>query len=344
MNARIRGQPIDWYWIPIDRKALAALCRRSDLLGAAQTLGFFAVLICTGSLAYYAGSHWPWYVTLALLFLHGTCWAFLSNAFHEFSHGTVFATPSLNRFFLGLISFLTWNNPILFWTSHSEHHKFTMHQPDDLELSLDASITLPQFLGFAIVNPRGLLRTLRNTVRYGLGDMRGAWEQQLFPAEKTGLRRSLARWAWGLLISHLCLVAVSLYLHLWMLPVVITLAPFYGRGIQWLCNESQHIGLPGNIADFRICSRTIYLNPVLQFMYWHMNYHIDHHIYAAVPCYRLGRLHQIIRQDLPYCHRGLVSVWREILATLAHRKTEAGYQFIADCPARRIRNPQPSSS
>ncbi len=48
-----------------------------------------------------------------------------------------------------------------------------------------------------------------------------------------------------------------------MLRVVVTLAPFYGRGIQWPCIESQHMGLPGNVPAFRLCSRTIYLNRVL---------------------------------------------------------------------------------
>lgn len=93
MSDRIPGQPIDWYWIPIDRKALMELSRESDLRGPLQTFGFFAVLACTGSAAYYSAGHWPWYVTVALLFLHGTCWAFLGNAFHEFSHGTVCCAP-----------------------------------------------------------------------------------------------------------------------------------------------------------------------------------------------------------------------------------------------------------
>ena len=38
---------------------------------------------------------------------------------------------------------------------------------------------------------------------------------------------------------------------------------------------------------------------VVRFLYWHMNYHIEHHMYAAVPCYRLGRLHRAIRHELP---------------------------------------------
>jgi len=337
VSERARGQPIDWYWIPIERQALAALCRRSNLRGALQTLGFLGILACTGSLAYYAGMHWPWYATAALLLLHGTCWAFLSNAFHEFSHGTVFATPFLNRFFLALVSFLSWNNPVLFWSSHTEHHKFTLHPADDLEIDLEARISVGQFLRFAIINPQGLLRTLGNTVRYGFGRVRGAWEERLFPPSSCALRRSLARWAWAILVAHLVLVAGSLYLHLWMLPVVITLAPFYGRGIQWLCNESQHMGLPGNVPDFRLCSRTIYLNPLLTFMYWHMNYHTDHHLYAAVPCYRLASLHRLIRADLPYCHRGLRAVWREIGATLRRRRSEPGYQFMAALPPRRAR-------
>lgn len=337
MSERSRGQPIEWYWIPIDRQALAALCRRSDLLGTLQTLGFFGVLACTATATYYSSGHWPWYVTAVLLALHGTSWAFLSNAFHEFSHGTVFATAWLNRFFLGLVSFLSWNNPVLFWTSHTEHHKFTLHQPDDLELTEGTRITIAQFLRFAIFNPEGFVRTLYNTLRYGTGRMQGAWEQQLFPPEAIERRRSLARWAWAILAGHVALVAVSLYFRLWMLPVLITLAPFYARGLQYLCNESQHIGLPGNVPDFRLCSRTIYLNPVLAFMYWHMNYHIDHHIYAAVPCYRLARLHQLIKADLPYCHRGLLSAWREIATTFARQRADPGYRFFADVPPRRSR-------
>ena len=337
MSERTRGQPIDWYWIPIERQALAALARRSDARGALQTLGFLGVLGCTGALACYAGGHWPWYATAALLLLHGSCWAFLSNAFHEFSHGTVFATQWLNRLGLGLVSFLSWNNPVLFWSSHTEHHKFTLHPPDDLEVLPEAGITPGQFLRFALVSPQGLVRTLRHTVRYARGQLAGAWEQQLFPPQDVTGRRALARWARGILAAHVLLVAVSLYLHLWMLPVVTTLAPFYGRGIQWLCNESQHMGLPGDVADFRLCSRTIYLNPVLGFLYWHMNYHTDHHIYAAVPCYRLARLHRLIRADLPHCHRGLIATWREIGATLARRRLEPGYRFIAALPPRRGR-------
>jgi fatty acid desaturase len=62
-----------------------------------------------------------------------------------------------------------------------------------------------------------------------------------------------------------------------------------------------------NVSDFRLSTRTIILNPLLRFLYWHMNFHIEHHKYAAVPCYRLGTLHRLIRHDLPPSPRGLLA-------------------------------------
>ena len=259
-----------------------------------------------------------------------------SNAFHEFSHGTVFATGVLNRDLLYLTSLMSWNNPVLFWAGHTEHHKFTCYPADDLEITLDARPALGEFLKFALVNPQGFVRTLRNTVRSAFGRMESEWEQRLVPMENSQLRTKLARFSWFLLAGQGAIVAGSIYYHLWMVLVLIALAPFYARGLQWLCNESQHVGQPGNLSDFRLCSRTLYLNPVVEFQCWHMNYHTDHHIYAAVPCYRLGRLHSVIKADLPPYHQGLQSVWREIMGTMQRREHESTYQFLASVPARRL--------
>ena len=335
MSERSPGQPIDWYRIPIEREVLAALTRKSDWLGGLQTLGFFLILAATGTSAYYSAAHWPWYCTLGLLCVHGTCWAFLSNAFHEFCHATVFATRGLNRLFLAIVSFLSWNNPVLFWTSHTEHHKFTLFETDDLEIGLYDRPTVFQYLCIAVINPKGLLGTLSGAFRHSRTRLRGARENKLFPPSKPELRRRLAAWAWALLIGHGAILVVAIYFKLWMLPVVVSLAPFYGRAIQWLCNEAQHTALPGNVADYRLCSRTIYLNPVLQFLYWHMNFHTDHHLYAGVPCYRLARLHRIIKADLPPCPSGLLATWLDINRILQRQKRDAGYRYLAPVPPMR---------
>ena len=87
----------------------------------------------------------------------------------------------------------------------------------------------------------------------------------------------------------------------------------FGSWLQFLCNATQHVGLQDEVPDYRLCCRTFYINPVLQFLYWHMNYHTEHHMYAAVPCYRLGRLHRLIKHEMPYCTSGLWETWKQII-------------------------------
>jgi fatty acid desaturase len=63
-----------------------------------------------------------------------------------------------------------------------------------------------------------------------------------------------------------------------------------------------------------------------------MNYHIEHHMYAAVPFYRLGRLHKLIAPELPPTKKGLVATWRQIGDILKRQKLDSAYQFEAQLP------------
>lgn len=56
-----------------------------------------------------------------------------------------------------------------------------------------------------------------------------------------------------------------------------------------------------------------------------MNYHIEHHMYAAVPCYRLAALHAAIKYDLPPTPRGLAEVWAIIRADLREQAANSAY-------------------
>ena len=241
---------------------------------------------------------------LLILYLHGTFWAFLLNAFHEFCHKTVFKTKALNIIFLQIVSFLGWNNPVLFWASHQEHHKYTLHPPDDLEVVLPVKLTLKGFLQSVLVNPWDFYRRVKSSLRLSFGKLEGEWENHLFPASAVELRRSLFTWARVQLIGQALIVGVSFCFHLWLIPVQVTLAPFYGGGLLYLCNNTQHVGLQGDVPDFRLCTWTFILNPFARFLYWYMNYHIEHHMYAAVPCNNLGKLHEQIKSDLPTARWG----------------------------------------
>ncbi|MBZ0299063.1 MAG: fatty acid desaturase [Anaerolineae bacterium] len=297
---------IKWYRSPVAADDLARLNQRSDWKGFVQSAGNLGLLALTGGLAWYAVGRLPLLGVLALLYVHGTCYAFLVNGFHELCHQTVFQTRALNVAFRNLYSFLGWYNHEFFWASHQEHHKYTLHPPDDLEVVLPVNLTLKTYLGFAFINPQGFYHRLQGVIRLSLGNVDGEWANALFPREAAEKRRALFNWARILLLGHGLIVVVSLLLGWWMIPILVTLAPFYGGGFQYLFNEAQHIGLSDNVSDYRLNTRTILVNPFLRFLYWHMNYHIEHHMYAAVPCYNLGQLHTLIQHDLPHCPQGLV--------------------------------------
>ena len=333
MQKEKKERKISWYRSPVDREVLNQLNQRSDLLGLAQTLGHLGLLALTGGLAIYAAGRAHWAVVVLILFLHGTFWAFLLNAFHELVHKTVFKSRMLNTFFLQLVSFLAWNHPVVFWASHQEHHKFTLHPPEDLEVVLPQKLTLKSFLKTAFINPWDFYHRLRFNIRAASGKVEGEWLTYLFPQSNTKGLREVANFSRFHLIGHALIVVISLYFGWWMVPVVITLAPFYGGGLQYLCNNTQHTGLMDNNPDYRLCTRTIYLNPFIQFLYWHMNFHIEHHMYAAVPCYRLPRLHAAIKNDLPPT-LGLVDAWKEIIAILKKQEKDPKYQYMAPIPTR----------
>ncbi len=335
MTADPNKNRIGWYRTPLSREALAALNERSDWKGLFQALRHLALLVITGAAAWYAAGRLPWPILLLLLVVHGTVFSFLGAAFHELSHQTVFKTKVLNTLFLHLISWLSWGNPVWYWASHQEHHKYTLHPPDDLEVVLPYEVTIKSFLRSSIVNPWDMYYRLRMHIRLSLGIVAGQWELSLFPPSAVTLRRKVFNWERLFLLSHILVVTVSLYFGLWQVPLLVTLAPFYSGCLLYLCGVPQHAGLQDNVTDFRLCTRTFLVNPFVEFLYWHMNYHLDHHMYAAVPCYNLGQLHLLIEHDLPPCPVGLLATWKEIIAIAKQQQKDPRYQYVAKLPTPR---------
>ena len=70
----------------------------------------------------------------------------------------------------------------------------------------------------------------------------------------------------------------------------------------------------------------------IEFLYWHMNWHIEHHMYAGVPCYNLPKLHAVVRADMPQ-PRNLRAAWAEMLETWQRQQTEPGYAYDTPLPA-----------
>jgi fatty acid desaturase len=325
-------RPVTWYRTPIAKADFKKLHEKSDLLGGAQTLGFLALMILPAAGALYSFGRWPIGVTLIFLFFYGMVGTFAINAVHEIGHNTVFRTKRLNAFFVRVFAFLGLINFKMFEESHARHHRYTLHPPDDLEVTLPCRVVLRESILRGIFDPMRAWRNVAVVVRQARGKFVGEWEQTLFPPGSEAHRRAVG-WARTMLAGHGLALVVSVYFHAWLVPILVSCGNgCIGGFLQNLCNNTQHIGLQDEVPDFRLNTRTFTLNPFVQFLYWHMNYHIEHHMYAAVPCYRLARLHQLIAHDLPPSPHGLVATWREIAVIQKKQEADPEYQHVALVP------------
>jgi fatty acid desaturase len=64
------------------------------------------------------------------------------------------------------------------------------------------------------------------------------------------------------------------------------------------------------------------MNPIFRFIYWEMNYHVEHHMFPMVPYHTLDKLHQELQADLPKPYHSIWEAFREIILTLFRQVKE----------------------
>jgi fatty acid desaturase len=130
--------------------------------------------------------------------------------------------------------------------------------------------------------------------------------------------------------------AATIGLALWMgsiLPLmVIGLPRLYGAWHHVMTGLLQHGGLADNVIDHRMNSRTVLMNPVSRFIYWNMNYHVEHHMFPMVPYHRLPELHAKIRHDLPEATPSIWAGYREMWPAFLRQLRYEDYHLPRDLP------------
>jgi MocE subfamily Rieske [2Fe-2S] domain protein len=96
---------------------------------------------------------------------------------------------------------------------------------------------------------------------------------------------------------------------------------------------TQHAGLAENVLDHRLNCRTIRMNFINRFLYWNMNYHLEHHMFPLVPYHQLPRLHKLIRDDCPEPYPSLFAAYREIIPAVLRQIKDPGYFVERKLPA-----------
>jgi len=346
MSEQIR---INWYRTPVDKAVMSELMRRNDARAFAQVIPQLMLFVVTATLAYLAflnvhRDNWPWTIPVLLLalFLHGTFSAFLGGiAGHELCHKTPFKTQFWNDFFLAIFGFIAWFDPVAYRLSHVRHHQATVHT------DYDGEVVLPQGLDwycvkFVLTNftfdPMTPFRLIRSWGAVAFSDstyplmFSREWTQRILPKTKEELRRDRRRWARIVLLGHLLLASVFIATGHWFLIVIFTFGCHYAHWLVNLCWIPEHIGLSPNVPDFRLCCRTYTCGPLIAFIHWNMQYHVEHHMFPAVPFYNLPRLRKAIEHDLPPAHHGLWATWSEILPIMHRQQQDPTYAFVPKLP------------
>ena len=118
-----------------------------------------------------------------------------------------------------------------------------------------------------------------------------------------------------------------------ILPAMfVGLPTFYGGWLTYYFGITQHLGLAEDVTDHRLNSRTIYMNPIFRFIYWNMNYHVEHHLFPLIPYHALPKLHQAIRADCPPPYPSTIAAYREIIPALAHQLKDPTYYVRRELP------------
>ena len=333
---------VRWYRCPIEPAKLRELTARNDLQGWLQTLGHLLLVTITGLCTWIFFDRGIWIGFAVAWFVHCTIYTFLSSGTHELSHGTVFKTKRLNTFFLYALSLLTWFNPRDYKLSHTYHHLFTLHPRGDREVVLPTTpslhpLMLLQLVTLNLVGGRNepysfpIIQNIGATVKLAfLGRHSKEWLTAVYDGLEAELKKAVT-WARYLLLFHAVLVAVSIVFGLWPLPLIVTFAPFIANWWRYIVFVPMHTGLKDNVSDFRLCVRSITLDPLSHFLYWRMNWHLEHHMFAAVPCYNLRRLHKTVASDMPQ-PRTVVGAWKEIRMIWKKQKEDPDYQYVTPLP------------
>ena len=325
-HARQKGLvSAEWYMSPVPRQRLKELMRRKDGPALRDTLIWFALLIGAGVLAWNSWGTW-WAVPAFLLYglLYTTP---AESRWHECSHGTPFKTSWMNETLYQISSFMCVKPPTPLRWSHSRHHTDTIIVGVDPEIKGKRPPIWRELLlefGRLIAGPL----SIRRVILHCFGKLDD--EEKLYIPEIQHRKTFWESRVWVLVYGGFIAWAVAIESFL---PLMFVGLPYvYGSWMHILLSATQHMGLDEDVLDHRLNSRTFYTNRFIRFLYWNMNYHIEHHMYPMVPYFNLPALHEEIKRDCPPATPSFTAALKEVAAALWKQRKDPDYLIERHLP------------
>ena len=315
----------DWYRSPIPRKQLKELMQRRDGPALRDTAIWAGALIVSGVAGYFAWGTW-WAVPCFLVY--GVLYGGASDSrWHECGHRTAFRTTWMNDVVYEIACFMILREPTVWRWSHTRHHTDTIIVGRDPEIAVPRP---PDILGLVlnIFALKSSYVAIKSVIFHAAGRLTET-ELTFIPESE---RRYVYRTAriWLAILGAVVLIAIGTRS---ILPLMyVGLPTLYGGWFVILVGLTQHAGLAEDVLDHRLNTRTVTMNPVFRFLYWNMNYHIEHHMFPTVPYHALPKLHAAMKHDTPPPYPNILAAYREIIPTLARQVKDPAYHVVRPLP------------
>ena len=314
-----------WYQTEIPRKSLAALMKPADGPAIRDTIILFAVM---AGLAGAAAMLYPSWLSVPFFLAYGVLYgSAMDSRWHECGHKTAFKTRWMNDVVYQIACFCMIRNPHTWRWSHARHHTDTIIVGRDPEIQLmrppEFARLMANFLGLLDV-PAGLRLMLVNA------------SGRLDPQEATYIPDSehhkVVRVARVWVLIYTATIGAAVMMQSWLPLLLVGTPRLYGAWHHVMTGMLQHGGLADNVTDHRLNTRTVMMNPVSRFIYWNMNYHVEHHMYPKVPYHALPALHAMVRHDLPPPSPSIAAGFAEMWPALVRQLRNEDYFVRRELP------------
>lgn len=319
----------DWYQCHVPRATMRRLLERRDGPALRDTAIWFALIIGSGATTIFLwGSWWAVIPYLCYAVLYGST---SDSRWHESSHGTAFKTDWLNNALYEISSFMVMRESTIWRWSHTRHHSDTIIVGRDPEIAVPRPPDI-KALVMGFFNLKVYPKYFRHILLHSLGrmtpDERTFVPESEFP--KVYFRARIY------VLIYAAVIAASIATGSILPLLFVGLANLFGSWLMVIYGLTQHAGLAENVLDHRLNCRTVYMNPLNRFLYWNMNYHVEHHMFPLVPYHALPRLHEAVKDDCPTPYTGLLSAWREIVPAVLRQVKDPAWHV-----KRRLPEPTP---
>jgi fatty acid desaturase len=318
----------DWYHSPIPRAQFKALAARRDGPPIRDTIIWLLVFVTSGVGGYLTWGTW-W--ALPCFFVYGLLYGGSTDSrWHECGHGTAFKTQWLNKLVFQIAAFMVLREPTSTNWSHVRHHTDSIIKGRDPEIAFPRPPSIPSIFLNLFVLKSGFV-AFKNMFLHAAGRLTKEEETYVPEGERHKVYRVSRIW----LAIYAVVIATAVASQNILPLMYVGLPSFYGAWFIIFMGLTQHAGLAEDLLDHRLNSRTVYMNPVFRFLYWNMNYHLEHHMFPSVPYYSLPALHELMKADSPAPYPSVLAAYREIIPTLIRQQRDPSYFVVRELPVNR---------